>query len=281
MALPSAQLAPLDKADGSATYAHNNYNVLCAVNGPIEVQRRAELPERAALEINVRPAIGIGGPRERHLETLVHNTLRHVLLARMHPRTLIQITLQVLAVPEDEHVLRRASYVCCVLAQTPPITSFVNTIYVKWETDSFQHLSILPALLQACNLALIAACIPMQSTLTATCIAITSSTDSDSEGTRIVDPSPTRLASATSAHVFAFSSTGDLLLAESEGRFDMDEWEDVYTDARAVCCTRQDEQTMQIDGRDDAKNECLQGFVETVVRDHVRASRAWTDAVPG
>lgn len=42
------------------------------------------------------------GPKERHLETLIHNTLRHVILVRNHPRTLIQVTLQVLTVPEGD-----------------------------------------------------------------------------------------------------------------------------------------------------------------------------------
>lgn len=31
-----------------------------AVNGPIEVQRRDELPEEAAIEVNIRPAVGVG-----------------------------------------------------------------------------------------------------------------------------------------------------------------------------------------------------------------------------
>lgn len=33
---------------------------MAAVNGPIEVQRRDELPQHAALEVNVRPAVGVG-----------------------------------------------------------------------------------------------------------------------------------------------------------------------------------------------------------------------------
>jgi exosome complex component RRP46 len=52
--------APLHRADGSATYSANGYTVLGAVNGPIEVQRRDELPEEAAIEIIVRPASGVG-----------------------------------------------------------------------------------------------------------------------------------------------------------------------------------------------------------------------------
>lgn len=51
--------APLHRADGSATYSANGYTVVGAVNGPLEVQRRDELPEDATIEVNIRPAIGV------------------------------------------------------------------------------------------------------------------------------------------------------------------------------------------------------------------------------
>jgi exosome complex component RRP46 len=54
-------LNTLDGPDGSATYNSNGYTVIAAVNGPIEVSRRDEMPEEATLEVNVRPAIGVGG----------------------------------------------------------------------------------------------------------------------------------------------------------------------------------------------------------------------------
>lgn len=52
--------APLHRADGSSTHSANGYTVVAAVNGPIEVQRRDELAEEAAVEVNVRPAVGVG-----------------------------------------------------------------------------------------------------------------------------------------------------------------------------------------------------------------------------
>ena len=60
MVLPEATLTHLNRADGSATYTHNGYSVIGAVNGPIEVLRRDEQPEEATIEVNVRPAIGVG-----------------------------------------------------------------------------------------------------------------------------------------------------------------------------------------------------------------------------
>lgn len=57
---PEAVLSHLHRADGSATYTHNEYCIIGAVNGPIEVLRRDEMPEEATVEVNVRPAVGVG-----------------------------------------------------------------------------------------------------------------------------------------------------------------------------------------------------------------------------
>jgi exosome complex component RRP46 len=121
--------APLHRADGSATYSANGYTVLASVNGPIEVQRRDELAEEAAVEVHVRPASGVGGmltyppnqaisrmrrwnegeadfmnfylgTRERYLESILHSTLTRVILTHQFPRTLIQLTIQILSIPD-------------------------------------------------------------------------------------------------------------------------------------------------------------------------------------
>ncbi|KAK3046680.1 hypothetical protein LTS18_013309, partial [Coniosporium uncinatum] len=97
---PTATLSALHRVDGSATYSDAGYNILGAVNGPIEVQRRDELPEEAAIEVKVRPAVGVGSTRERHLESILHATLKGIILTHQFPRTLIQLTLQVVSVPE-------------------------------------------------------------------------------------------------------------------------------------------------------------------------------------
>lgn len=60
-AMATTTLSPLHRADGSATYSSNGYSVITAVNGPIEVQRRDELPEEAAVDVAIRPASGVGG----------------------------------------------------------------------------------------------------------------------------------------------------------------------------------------------------------------------------
>ena len=61
MSKPEVSFATLPQADGSASYTWQGYSILVSVNGPIEPQRRDELPEEAFLEVNLRQASGGGG----------------------------------------------------------------------------------------------------------------------------------------------------------------------------------------------------------------------------
>lgn len=61
MAPPAAELSHLPKADGSANFSFGGYTVTAAVNGPVEAQRRDENPFEALVDVNVRPAAGVGG----------------------------------------------------------------------------------------------------------------------------------------------------------------------------------------------------------------------------
>lgn len=66
-------------------------------------------------------------------------------------------------------------------------------------------------------------------TLTATLVAVSSN------GTMVNDPSVQQIKLASSIHVLAFSSHGDLLAVESEGDFTIDIWEEVNQRAKLVC----------------------------------------------
>ncbi|EFX03110.1 exosome complex subunit [Grosmannia clavigera kw1407] len=82
----------------------------------------------------------------------------------------------------------------------------------------------------AAVLALLSASIPMRTIATAAAVAIM-------PGSIISSPSPRDAAAAQSLHVFAFSGQDDkLLLAESEGAFTMEEWDNARTTAGKICC---------------------------------------------
>lgn len=59
----STTLGTLNRADGSATYSCNGFSIIGGVNGPVEVQRRDELPQEAVIDVVVRPVAGVGGMR--------------------------------------------------------------------------------------------------------------------------------------------------------------------------------------------------------------------------
>ncbi|KAJ4372811.1 exosome non-catalytic core subunit rrp46 [Didymella sp. IMI 355093] len=254
MVAPEVRLTHLNRADGSATYTHNGYAIIGAVNGPIEVQRRDEQPEEATLEVNVRPSAGVGTPRERHLETLVYNTLRSVILTRLIPRTLVQITLQVRSLPEEDS------------------SAGVNT-----------SLTLLPHLLHTAFLSLLSASIPLSTTLTSVLVAYPSSTTKSS--TPLLTPTANELLRAKpirSTHVFAFSGNRRLLLNESDGKFSYEEWEEACEMAEEVCCKEEDQggislgDSMEVDGAVQSQN--LEKWLREVVRRKVEYEQRWKSA---
>ncbi|KAK5124694.1 hypothetical protein LTR85_001407 [Meristemomyces frigidus] len=196
---PEISHHPLARADGSATFSTNLYSVLAAVSGPIEVQRRDELPEEAAIEVNIRPSSGVGGPRERWLESVVTAVLRSVLLVHMHPRTLIQVTLQLTKVPASK--LRNA----------------------------MKDVSVLPSLVNAAFLALVDGGLPLQSTVTAALVVVSRGNDISVESTE------KELVGCKSVHALAYTQHGEMLLSESAGDFDLNMWEEVADEAEKVC----------------------------------------------
>ncbi|KAI9717645.1 MAG: hypothetical protein M1812_004590 [Candelaria pacifica] len=238
---PSASLSHLYRTDGSATFSQNGYSIIGAVNGPIEVQRRDELPEEAAIEVIVRPATGVGGTRERHLEAILHSTLRHIILTQNHPRTLVQITLQVTSIPENDSITAK-------LAQAS------------------SSLPILPALLHTSMLALLSASIALAMTLSSTLVTVTQDNDS------VLNASPQELQRSSSIHVLAFSSKGDLLLAESEGDFDLKTWENVYDTALEHCRGNEVESPNDMT---EMENSGMEAFIRQKMEQKIVSDLSW------
>ncbi|KAJ9637818.1 exosome non-catalytic core subunit rrp46 [Coniosporium tulheliwenetii] len=124
------------------THSQNGYTVIGAVNGPIEVQRRDEIPDEAAIEVNVRPATGIGSPKERHIEHILTALLRNIILTHDYPRTLIQLTLQILSVPATHSTLPSSS-------SLPILPALINTAYATLLAGSIRLSTTLTAVLVA------------------------------------------------------------------------------------------------------------------------------------
>ncbi|KAL2261592.1 hypothetical protein VTK26DRAFT_3832 [Humicola hyalothermophila] len=205
---PEAALGVLPRADGSARYSHAGYTVTASVNGPIEAQRRDEHAYEAHVDVIVRPAAGVGGTRERHLESILQSSLSQIILVKNFPRSLIQVVLQIEDSPEND---------------------YVNTKIIQASLN----FAIMPALLQTAVLALLSAAVPMRATATATAVALVRRDGANEE---IIDPSPREIETAQSVHVLAFTSHDELLLAESEGDFTVKEWDSVYETAKRICC---------------------------------------------
>ncbi|CAK7232231.1 exosome non-catalytic core subunit rrp46 [Sporothrix bragantina] len=260
VAEPIAILSPLPRADGSATYSHAGYTITASANGPIEAQRRDEDPDEATVDVVVRPAAGVGGPSERHLESILQKTLQEIILVQDFPRCLIQVVLQVQSAPENVYVNTRLN--------TPGL-----------------NLGVLPALLQSAVLALLSASIPMRTTATAVSLAILPAADGSSETKIVSSFSPRDASLARSTHVLAFSAQGDkLLLAESEGEFSMSEWDEVLAEAKKICCQNGSEADnvsedgMALDRNTSEDGPDMRGFLRSTVQGKLEDALKWKAA---
>lgn len=84
-----------------------------------------------------------------------------------------------------------------------------------------------------------------------------------------------RTQSILSIHVFAFSAQRALLLAESEGKFDVDEWEEACELAEDMCCKDAGaEEKMDVDG----KVVNLGDFLRDTVKEKVEKEQRWKTA---
>lgn len=70
--------------------------MLAAVHGPVAAGPRKENPERAMVEVIFKPRTGLPSSKEHELEEVLRQTVEGVLLATLHPRTLVTVVVQVL-----------------------------------------------------------------------------------------------------------------------------------------------------------------------------------------
>jgi exosome complex component RRP46 len=113
---------------------------------------------------------------------------------------------------------------------------------------------------------------PLSLTLISVLLALTS----DGTAKRIIrNPTLIQSQSADSLHVLAFTSQGDLLVAESEGSFTIGDWDEIYEAGKAACC----HETKQSDDHEmmDKKEGGTQLFAKSTLQAKVAADLHWKE----
>lgn len=110
-------------------------------------------------------------------------------------------------------------------------------------------------------------------TLTSTLVAVSDS------GELVADPSAVVTEAATSRHVLGFSSHGGLVVAESEGAFSIETWEQVYDKAEGICrgssmvnVDRTGDTDMESSGQGD-----LEGALKETIKVKTARDQRWKD----
>ncbi|KAJ2907775.1 exosome non-catalytic core subunit rrp46, partial [Coemansia aciculifera] len=87
-------LGQLNRADGSAQFTAQNTSVVCGVFGPVEAKVYEEKLDRAVVEVKFRSDIGSSTTKDKWVESAIRSTFEREILAHQHPRTLVQINIQ-------------------------------------------------------------------------------------------------------------------------------------------------------------------------------------------
>lgn len=123
--------------------------------------------------------------------------------------------------------------------------------------------------MQTAILALLSTSIPLSTTLTATLTSV------NALGNITVNPALKVLEQATSHHVMAFTSHGNLLLEASEGDFSLQTWEMVHGKAREACLSvdeTSDNEDVDMDPQKASQPDIL---LKRVVRENICRQERW------
>lgn len=140
------ELGVLKNSDGSASWqTRNGSAVVTSVNGPIEVRIRDEVLGEATLELKILPVSGLGSPQERYMEKVVRGALIPCLLLGLHPRSLIQITCQIVSTSDKDDILETiASVINSIILACVDAGISMNSMLaasVLHQSDSSRHVA--------------------------------------------------------------------------------------------------------------------------------------------
>ncbi|KIM21530.1 hypothetical protein M408DRAFT_80398 [Serendipita vermifera MAFF 305830] len=175
-----ARREKLDRVDSSARFGFGDTAALASVSGPIEAARSGvELPEKAALEINLRPLYAVAGVAEKSICSALRASFKSAIVLNAHPRTLIQVVAQSLS---------------------PPFSKYKGTSPGGTVFDT--NPSITAALINAGSLALLqAASIPAVGTVVAVAVGVKRISQ---KSEFIIDPEDIEVGDLVAGGVFAF-----------------------------------------------------------------------------
>ena len=88
------ELGQLTRPDGSSTYCQGDTCVMTSVYGPAEVKIARELIDQATVDVVFKPKSGLPGCADKFREITIANTCETILLAALHPRSSINLTVQ-------------------------------------------------------------------------------------------------------------------------------------------------------------------------------------------
>lgn len=91
----------------------------------------------------------------------------------------------------------------------------------------------------------------------------------------IRNPSPSEYDGASSNHVLAFSTNGEPLLAESDGSFTMDDWDEVYELGKRICCDSSADNDAMQTGEFGDKTGSMIDFVKATLQEKVAMDLHW------
>ncbi|KAJ4458080.1 putative ribosomal protein S5 domain 2-type protein [Paratrimastix pyriformis] len=92
-------LGCLNRADGSARLCIGGTDIMASVTGPAPVPARKESIDKATIEVSLHKKIGgVLDNAETEIEVLLKHTLENCILTKLHPSTLITVTVQLMNV---------------------------------------------------------------------------------------------------------------------------------------------------------------------------------------
>ncbi|GAA5883079.1 hypothetical protein JCM16303_006080 [Sporobolomyces ruberrimus] len=215
----------LSRADGSSQFSFGNVTVLTSVTGPTEVRLREELVDRATLEFNLNPLVGLPGPRVKSMEETIETLFSHLILSNLYPRSLIQITSQTTSSPST---LYSEPFSTTILEEEDASTRKKG----KGRGKGGKGVGEQAARINSITMALIDSGVQLRGLLVAVAVAFlpTTTTEGGEEDEMVLDPDCFEEEKATSTHVVTVGfgegvggKEGQVVGTESLGRFSQDQ----------------------------------------------------------